>query len=450
MKPRFALALMLMLAIVSVAQAQVQVPRNARMARSVSGAFLVHPSKPAFTSRFHRGDDSSISLEPAVLAISCERIKQSLWRILDSKAPAKGKIHVHLRPARFAFEQATIVVEPGISGWDYRIDVPDSLPPVGFVGAIVHASLLEIANRNAGEKSAEIPLWLAEGLAQELLMTEKIEFLLPPAQTQDNGLLVNRLLHNQRRTDSLEHARRILRVHAPLTFEQLSWPTQGQLSGDGLDVFRGSAQLFVRQLLDLQQGQGCLRETLNQLPRTFNWQFALLRGFSTHFKSQLDIEKWWALQLVQFTGRDLMRAYTPEVSWTKLEEILLSPAESRSNPLELPRRTEITLQTMIQDWDAFSQRTALLRKSRELEMLRSVAAQEVIVLVDDYRDVLGRYLRKQNFSGGLFGLKKQVGPIRNRLADETIRELNLLDAKRVDSRTAPVKTVAGMQNDSGK
>ncbi|MBC8096211.1 MAG: hypothetical protein H7Y43_10390, partial [Akkermansiaceae bacterium] len=80
MKPRFALALMLMLAIISVAQAQVQVPRNARMARSVSGAFLVHPAKPAFTSRFHQGDDSSISLEPAVLAISCERIKQSLWR----------------------------------------------------------------------------------------------------------------------------------------------------------------------------------------------------------------------------------------------------------------------------------------------------------------------------------------------------------------------------------
>ncbi len=433
------LAFALILAFASSTKAQL--PSDARTARSVSGEFVAYPSRPAFTSRYYRGDGNSISLEPAVLAISCERIKQSLWRILDAKAPAKGKIFLHLRPARAALERATIVVERGIDGWDYHLDMPDSLQPTAFLRAIVHASLLEIANRNAQEQTAEIPLWLAEGFSQELLATERIEYLLPPPRTRDNGLLLNRLLLDQRRKDPLEHAQQVLRVHAPLTFEQLSWPTNERLANDEIDVFRSSAQLFVVQLLQLKNGPACLRATLDELPRKFNWQFALLAGFHSNFQTQLDVEKWWALQLVQFTGRDLTRAWTRQASWTKLEEILQSPVEIRSSPLELPRRTEVNLQTIIRDWDGLSQRTALQQKAQELELLRPLVAPELIALVEDYRALLERYLQRQSFSGSFFGLRKSVGPIRNRLAEETIRELDLLDAKRQNLKSAPAQPV---------
>lgn len=435
MKKLFAFALMLAL----LSSAKAQVPVNLQAAESVSGQFVIYPPRLGITSHYYRGDDDSVPLEPAVLAIACERIKQSLWRLLDLKTASKGKIFLHPRPGRHYSEQATIVVERGIHGWESHLDVPDSIQTTALLRAIVHASLLEIANRNATDKTAEIPLWLAEGLAEELLMTEKIDYLIPP-RAKENGL--KRLMLETRRVDPLQGAKEVLRSSAPLTFEQLSWPTDERLGENQIEVYRSSAQLFVHQLLHLKNGPACLRETLDQLPRKFNWQFALLSGFRAHFQTQLDVEKWWALQLVQFTGRDLTKAFTPEATWAKLEEILQAPVEIRSSPHELPRRIEVTLQTIIRDWDGLHQRPALSRKLQQLELLRPLSAQKSVSLVDSYREILRRYLQKQNFSGSFFGLKKSVGPIRNRLAEETIRELNTLDAKRAALKTVPANTVA--------
>ncbi|HLP75567.1 MAG TPA: hypothetical protein VK327_01505, partial [Candidatus Paceibacterota bacterium] len=143
MKPLLAFVLMLTL----LSPAKAQLPVDPRVARSVTDEFIAYPLRLGYSSRFYRGDQNSLSLEPAVLVISCERIKQSLWRLLEINTPARGKIFLHLRPARNALEQATIVVEQGLTGWEYHIDVPDSLSPVAFFHAIIHASLLEIANR---------------------------------------------------------------------------------------------------------------------------------------------------------------------------------------------------------------------------------------------------------------------------------------------------------------
>ncbi|HLP77555.1 MAG TPA: hypothetical protein VK327_11630, partial [Candidatus Paceibacterota bacterium] len=293
------------------------------------------------------------------------------------------------------------------------------------------------ANRNAEDRAAQIPLWLAEGLSRELLATERVETLIPPPRTKDNGLSLTRVLVEQRRTDPLAYTLTVLRAHAPLTFEQLSWPDEKSLSGEPFETFSASAHLFIRQLLQMENGKTHLRETLDQLPRNFNWQFALLSGFKASFKTQLDVEKWWALQLVQFTGRDLSQAWTHDITWTKLDQILLAPMETRSSPAELPRHTDITLQAIIYNWDGFNQRKAIEQKLHELDLLRPFAAQSLISLVDDYRQLLGRYLQKQNFSGSFFGLRKQTGPIRNRLANETVKELNALDAKRMALKSPP-------------
>lgn len=429
------LALALMLTIVSISRAQWQ--SNPRPFRSVSGEFIAYPPNPSFTSRFYLGDTNSISLNPALLTISCERINQALWRKIDLTAPASGKIYLHLRPSHTAYEPATIVVERALDGWAYHVDVPDSISPTAFLRAVVQASLLEIANRNSETQSAEIPLWLAEGLSEDLIATEKIEYLLSPPQSKINGLLLNRTSSVERRHDPILHSQEVLRTVAPLNFEQLSWPQEQQLHGLQLEAFRSTAHLFVRQLLGLKNGPASMRAMLRELPQKLNWQFAFLEGFHSQFHSQLDVEKWWALQLVQFTGRDLMQVWTPEMSWEKLDEIVRAPATVRTSALEMPHVTEVTLQTIIHDWDPIRQQQALKRKLQELELLRARVAPELLAVVDDYRLLLTNYLKKQNFSGNFFGLLKPVGPIRNRFSEITIQRLDALDAERAALKPKP-------------
>ena len=48
---------------------------------------------------------------------------------------------------------------------------------------------------------------------------------------------------------ALAAARRVLQDRPALTFDQLSWPDDAQLSGDDGGVYRASAQLFVNALL---------------------------------------------------------------------------------------------------------------------------------------------------------------------------------------------------------
>jgi len=71
-----------------------------------------------------------------------------------------------------------------------------------------------------------------------------------------NGLPVTRTVKTTRGMDSLAGARRVLRDHAALTFEQLSWPTDAQLAGDDGGVYRASAQLFVNELQALKKRPG--------------------------------------------------------------------------------------------------------------------------------------------------------------------------------------------------
>ncbi len=420
----------------TVMGASAQLRPVAQPVRSVSGLFIAYPTASGFTSRFYRGDQNSIPTDPAVLAISAERIKNTLWRQLEIEGDPVGRIHLRVRPARVPSEQPTINVTRALTGWAYRVDIPDSISTAGFANTVIHACLLEFANRQATGRTAELPLWLAEGITQDLLATENLAKLIPPPTAKAEGMLLSRVISDQRRQNPLAHAHRVLQSRAPLTFEELSWPAADQLADGQIDAFRSSAQLLVHRLLELNQGKTCLRGTLENLPHHMNWQFAFLAGFAPHFKTQLDIEKWWALQLVQFTGRDLTQALPLEASWDRLNEIIQAPVEVRSNPRELPRRSEVSLQTIIRDWDGLSQRSALQRKLRELELLRLQVAPELVGIVDEYRSSLNDYLNDQNFSRRWFGLRKQAGPIRNRTADNAIRQLNSLDARRMALKLA--------------
>ncbi len=136
-----------------------------------------------------------------------------------------------------------------------------------------------------------------------------------------------------------------------MTFEALSWPTEQDLADDAGDLYRGSAQLFVGELLRLPDGRACLQAMLARLPQHHNWQFAFLEAFHTHFQRPLDVEKWWALSLAQASGRDAAQAWPLAESWQKLDQAIHAAVQVRTRTNELPLRAEVSLQTIIREWD---------------------------------------------------------------------------------------------------
>jgi hypothetical protein len=223
-----------------------------------------------------------------------------------------------------------------------------------------------------------------------------------------------------------------------LSFQELSWPTADQLGVTVSDIYRDSAQLFVDRLLDFKDGRACLRAMLEVLPEHYNWQFAFLRAFSSHFQRPLDIEKWWTLQIVHFTGRDLNQTWPREDSWHKLDELIRSSVQVRFGTNDLPVHTEVPLQTIVGEWDAPRQTQALQAKLRELELLRPRIAQEFVPLVDQYRTVLATYLQNREHPGSVLPFRKKAA-VRH-ITDEAIQQLAALEQQRISLQPPAQKT----------
>ena len=233
-------------------------------ARSFSGQFIVAGAQrisalagsPAVTT-----NADFVRLEPALLAVSAERIKQSLWRELDigPNAPWRGEIFLALHPAQSLDEEVTISGTPSADGWSYRVQLPDVLSRSRFIRALVSTLLLEFANRNAQSHSAEIPAWLADGLSQQLQAENFSEIILSSPDKMMNGLAQNRTVATQSGLDPLAGARETLRNYPTLTFQQLSWPTGAQRSGNDGGAYRASAQLFTSEILKMKNGPAQLR-----------------------------------------------------------------------------------------------------------------------------------------------------------------------------------------------
>jgi hypothetical protein len=434
----------LLYALGSSASAQLASPPTVST-RSVSGQFIVQgvATSARVTNPPNLADNNNyLKLEPALAAVSCERIKRALSDSLGDKSRWRGRIHLVLYPAQSADDGATIVSERFMDGWSYRLELPDLVERRRFVRAVVQTLLLEQAGRNASDHSPEIPAWLAGGFAQHLLMSNESELFLPPPRWAVNGLTINPTMVNARRRDPLETARRTLRGRTPLTLAELSWPTDEQFDGPAGEVYRSSAQLFVSELLRLKDGRACLRAMLDGLATCYNWQTAFLHAFRAHFERLVDLEKWWALQVEHFTGRDPDQTWSPAESWSKLDEILRTPVEVRHSRNELPGRAEISLATVIREWDFTRQRQTLPAKLRELDLLRLRVSQDLIPLVDDYHRLLSVYLEKRDHAGLTLPGSKLPSPGAKVVIREVLKQLSELESQREALRPQPMPVSA--------
>ncbi|HZV33698.1 MAG TPA: hypothetical protein VFB72_03910 [Verrucomicrobiae bacterium] len=404
---------------------------------SLSRQFIVHDVPPGtLPSPFLLDQSNLVELDPTLLTVSCERIKKCLLKELGMRDAWMGKIFIGLHPAGISEEPISVTPARFGAEWDYELDMPDHVERARLVSAIVEVLLLEIADRGS-ERSTEIPTWLSQGMSREVMFTSEEELVLEKPNKIENGLDVSRLTRTNVVDSPLLQAHADLLAMPPLKIEELSWPKMGQFDGAAAEQYRSSAQLLVHDLLQLNDGRECLRAFLGELPRHLNWQIAFLRAFRSHFGTQLEWEKWWALQLVQFTGRDLAQTWQPAESWQKLDEIVRPYVDVRTEASDLPTHTHVTLQAIIRDWDVVRQTQLLQEKSQQLLLLRLHVSQNLVYLVDDYRRTLYDYLKKRDSSGVNPYGRARSSPIRDQLAKETIHTLDVLEERRQQLRPNP-------------
>ena len=411
-------------------QAQLTQP-GVTLARSHSGQFVVHSVRDPSPSRMVLGlqrNTNFVRLDPSLLVVSCERIKQHLWRELRASDTWSGKIFIGVYPVISADDPITIIPEQFRDGWQYRVSLPSIVERSRYIRALVNVLLLEFANRNAADHPAELPIWLVEGLSEQLLLADEFEIILPPPEESGANIKLTSVLLNARKQNPLERAHQQLSSGQQLNFQQLSWPTAEQLSGASGALYRGSAQLLVSELLALGDGRACLREMLAELPRYYNWQFAFLHAFRAHFQRPIEIEKWWALHLAHFTGRELAQTWSAEESWQKLDQIIRSVVEVRLGADDLPLRVQVPLQTIIREWEPARQTQALQAKLTELGAARLRVAPEFGPLTDEYSQTITAYLQSRvHGRSDSSSYNKAVPP---RSTQETIQRLDTLESRR--------------------
>jgi hypothetical protein len=102
-------------------------------ANSASGQFIV-TARPGFSSLASlpemAGDDDFVRLEPALLAVSADRLRASFLQNLgvNPAVPWGGKIYLALHPARSLNENVEIASDRFEDTWEYHVLLPDIVP----------------------------------------------------------------------------------------------------------------------------------------------------------------------------------------------------------------------------------------------------------------------------------------------------------------------------------
>ena len=423
-------------------------PNDTLVARSVSGQFVVTGS-PLFSPFFNRpeivGDADFVRLEPTLLAISADRFKIFLWQQLGVKASSsgRGEIFLNLRPAQSLNDGVTIASASMLQTWSYRVTLPDVLARTRFARAMSAVLLMEIANRNnaTDDHTAEIPGWLADGLAQTVLDENGAKIILStPSKMVGIGSLtpeknveripLSSLDETKRNFDPLTSARIVLQKNSALTFDQLSWPTDAQVNGADGGIYLASAQLFVHELLGLKNGPERMRALLARLPGCLNWQTAFFSAFHDNFQRSLDVEKWWSLRVVKFAAHNSGSSWTDADSNWQLANLLTVPVETRTGSNSLPMHAEVSLQVVIRSFEPLARDDLLQAKLRELELTQFRVSRPFAPLVNDYCATLADFLGERQKPAMVIN-KHEAAALRKRAnIKETLKKLDALDARR--------------------
>ena len=177
-----------------------------------------------------------------------------------------------------------------------------------------------------------------------------------------------------------------------------------------------------------------MQALLAELPAHLNWQTAFFKAFHDDFKRPLDVEKWWALRVVNFAARAPGPRWNTEVSRRRFEDLMSVPVEYRNGPDALPMHAEISLQAALRSFSGAQRDTVLRIKVRDFALTELRLAPPFGELADGYRTALADFLGEQ----------KRLAPsvpwdrhaplvVYNATLAETLKKLDALDRRRRDA-----------------
>jgi hypothetical protein len=381
-----------------------------------SWAYLLSSSAgPASSSK------DELTLEPSLLVSQCERLKGLLLAELGQSDQWQGRIDLTIDTSLAGGNgpQLTAVHRP--QGWTYELLLPKRLEQEILLRSLFQTLLLEIANRHAGVQSAELPLWLVEGMSAHLQANSLQAVMLQPGQY----LSTNVIWHKGSQMMPKE-----LRQRPALDFQQLSWPQESDLTAEGLPLYRSCAQLFVEELLRFDDGRACLRSMIGQLAQCWNWQTAFLQGFHSHFDQLLDVEKWWGVSYVDFARGYKAQGWSAADCRKRLQSSLDVPVEVHFDPNHMPVEANITLQEVIRQWPRTDAFVALQRAIGGLKFLEPRATPEVRPMTQLYLKTLLTYLKDSQAAEREPMLGNHAPAFLSVAKAEAIKQLNALDLQR--------------------
>ena len=390
---------------------------------SRSSQFIVH--RPAGFQNYIPAeanlDPRIVRLEPDLLAVSAERIKAALLKELLLPDRYRGKIHLVLRERKAAEQPIAIISTRYRDRWQFQVEIPDRIEEAKLMEGVVQVLLLELVTRDLAPRCPDLPAWLVQGLAAHLVAAASSPFILrPEVRTMREVMPVN----------PAYEATEFLRTNTPLTFTELSLPSMSYRSEEEQDAQRYSAQLLVSELLELPGGRAGLLTMLRASPQCWNWQTAFFSAFSSRFQRMLDVEKWWSLHLVDLLGRDQRQTWPHEASLLKLDEILLSPVQTRLGINDLPVLTQVPLQEILRQGDPKTQKAMLNQKINQLAVIGLNLSPKCGRLADRYQNILESYLQNRERLAYAPSLKMNPA-LRNLLViNAAIKQLDALDAER--------------------
>lgn len=386
----------------------------------VSGASGVAPRTGAIPTL--EGDVADVEVEPQWLAVAAERTKQAVLARLDLPDPWVGKIHLQIRPRRELGETSIRIVPVSFpNGWQYRVDVPDPVEWRRLVRALVEVVLLELANRDAGERLGLPPLWINEGMT-ELVLADRGEDLVLRSHTA--------VARNAQKPSLLTAARKTLSGRQPLLFSELSFPAESLMADPAAwRAFQASGAVFLHELLSDEVGRRSFATFLRRLPRHLNWQTGFIEAYQERFLSPLDVEKWWAVNSTHVLGRDPSLLWTKERTLDQLASILIESAEVASGTNAPAQRRAVPLAEVVETWSGPVQREVVRRKAAQLRELYARAPVEVLPLVTECYRVLEEYSGERFSSGSESQRRAELSPRAKVLALRASRRLRDLDRR---------------------
>jgi len=418
---------------------------------SRSGQFVIHSAyatTPTLSQVGAPTNSARVTLAPDPLAVSCERIKAGVLRELDLADRWRSKVQVWIRSRLRSGTPPGFVATRYADGWQYTLDLPEQIEPPALVRAVVLALLTELANRQAGPRAAEVPLWLVEGLSARLGGMVGPDLVVVPTPLQSRvGESVGQLdLAPRTRVgaENLAEIRAWFLGRQPLSFAEISQPSPAQLVGEAYTTYRHSAQLLLDELQRLRQGRRCLQLLVFGLPRALNWQTAFLRAFSSHFDRLLDVEKWWTVATQSFLQGDQPNSWPRSVTLDKLVDLLRVRVEVQDRPGALRRAADYSLQEFLARTTFAGHQNAIRLRQARLKSIQRSAAPETVSLVQNYLAVLDDYL-VQRSRAGRAGVSKRMPSLPPAFVlRETIRRLDELDRQREQLRRMPEAPVASV------